>query len=199
MNKQEFSEKLQKGLSGFPKEDKKERIDFLCEMIDDKIEEGLSEDEAVAQMGDINGIIDEIIAETPLKKLIKEKMTKSKKLKAWEIVLLALGSPILLSLLIVLISVILAVYVSLWSVIITFWAVFITLAVCLPTGLIVGIYFAVTGNALSGIALIAAGLFCGGLSIFMFFGCKEITKVILKLTKMFAIKIKKIFVKKEEA
>lgn len=47
MNKQEFLVKLRKGLSGLPKEDIEERLTFYSEMIDDRMEEGLSEEEAV--------------------------------------------------------------------------------------------------------------------------------------------------------
>ncbi|MBR5538496.1 MAG: hypothetical protein IKU61_01205 [Clostridia bacterium] len=47
MNKQEFLEELRKGLSGLPKEDVRERLNFYGEIIDDRIEEGLTEEEAV--------------------------------------------------------------------------------------------------------------------------------------------------------
>jgi hypothetical protein len=42
-----------------------------------------------------------------------------------------------------------------------------------------------------GTALIAAGLVCAGLSIFLFFGCKVATKGILLLTKQLALWTKK--------
>ncbi len=43
MNKQAFLTQLRKGLSGLPQEDIEERLAFYSEMIDDRIEEGLSE------------------------------------------------------------------------------------------------------------------------------------------------------------
>ena len=48
MTKQEFSDKLKKLLSSLTEEEISERIGFYLEMIDDRIEEGLSEDEAVS-------------------------------------------------------------------------------------------------------------------------------------------------------
>ena len=48
MNKQEFLSQLRKGLAGLPQNDIEERLAFYGEMIDDRIEEGLSEEEAVS-------------------------------------------------------------------------------------------------------------------------------------------------------
>ena len=45
MNKQEFFEQLRKGLSGLPKDDIEERLTFYKEMIEDRIEDGLSEED----------------------------------------------------------------------------------------------------------------------------------------------------------
>ena len=47
MRKQEFLTELRKGLSGLPQDDIEERLSFYSEMIDDQIEEGLAEEEAV--------------------------------------------------------------------------------------------------------------------------------------------------------
>ena len=57
MNKQEFLAGLQKGLSGLPQEDVEERLTFYGEMLDDRMEEGLSEEEAVAAAGSVEEIV----------------------------------------------------------------------------------------------------------------------------------------------
>lgn len=44
MTKREFTVRLGSMLSGLPKRDIDERISFYCEMIDDKIEDGMSEE-----------------------------------------------------------------------------------------------------------------------------------------------------------
>ena len=100
MSKQEFLVQLRKGLSGFPQEDIEERLTFYSEMIDDQMEEGIMEEDAVSRIGSVDTIISQIKADIPLAKLVREKITPKKHLKAWEIVLLVLGSPIWLSLLI---------------------------------------------------------------------------------------------------
>ncbi len=199
MNKQEFLMNLHKGLSGLPKDDIEERLNFYSEIIDDKVEEGASEEDAVAGIGDINEIISQIIADIPITKLVKEKITPKKKLKAFEIVLLILGSPIWFSLLVAAFAVILSLYVCLWSLIISLWAIFASVIGSAIGGIITGIWFNLYGNALTGIAMLGTGFVCAGLSIFLFFGCKWATKGILLLTKIIVLGIKNCFIKKEEA
>lgn len=201
MSKQEFLEQLRgglAGLSGLSQDDIEERLTFYSEMIDDRMEEGLSEKDAVSGIGSVDTIISQIVADIPLTKLVKEKITPKKRLKAWEIVLLVLGSPIWFSLLIAAFAVILSLYVVLWSVIISLWAVFGSVIACAVSNIAVGIGFALAGS-LAGIALAGAGIVCAGLSIFLFYGCRAATKGTLLFTKKIALGIKNCFINKEEA
>ena len=132
-----------------------------------------------------------------LKAKIKQRIKPKRRLRAWEIVLLALGSPIWLSLAIAAFAVILSLYVVLWSLIVSVWAVFVSLAACAIGGVIAGVFFAICNNALVGIAIASAGTVCAGLAIFVFFGCKAATKGIIYLTKKIALGIKKCFIRKE--
>ncbi len=199
MNKQEFLEKLRKGLSGLPKEDIEERLQFYSEMIEDQMEEGFSEEEAVSAVGSVKEIVAQVIADTPLSKIAIERIKPKKKLRAGEIILLVLGSPIWLSLGIAALAVIFSLYISLWSIIISLWAVFAALAVCAVASIPLCIIFAMDGHGATGIAILAAGIVIAGLSIFMFYGCKGATKGILLLTKKMLIWIKNCFIRKEEA
>ena len=112
---------------------------------------------------------------------------------------MVLGSPIWLSLGIAAVAVILSVYVVLWSVIIALWSVFASLVGCSVGGVASSVILAINGNGLTGIAVIGAGFVCAGLSIFMFYGCKAVTKGIIILTKKLAMLIKLCFIEKEEA
>lgn len=199
MNKQEFLDGLRKGLSGLPQADIEERLTFYGEMLDDRIEEGLSEEEAVAAAGSVNEIVRQTVADIPLAKIAKERIKPKRRLKAWEIVLLALGSPIWLSLGVAAAAVIFALYVTVWSVIASFWSVFASLAVCAAAGVPMCVVFVAGDSGAAGIAVLSAGIVCAGLSVFMFFGCLQATKGILLLTKKFAIWVKNCFIKKEEA
>ncbi len=193
MTKQEFLLQLRKGLKGLPQDDIEERLTFYNEMIEDRMEEGLSEEEAVSAVGAVDEIITQVVADTPLTKIAKERIKPKRRLKGWEIVLLALGSPVWLSLGIAAFAVILSLYISLWSVIISLWAVFASLAACSVGSVLTCVIFTVDGNCASGVAMLAAGVVCAGLSIFMFYGCKAATKGTLILTKKIAIWIKNCF------
>ena len=199
MKKQEFLEQLRKGLSGLPRDAVDERLMFYSEMIDDRMEDGILEETAVSETGTIDEIVPQIISEIPFTKLVKEKIASKKRLKTWEIILLALGSPIWMSVLIAALAVITSVYVVLWTVLAALWAVFASLAACSLAGIAAGAFFAVGGNRLTGIALAGAGTACAGLSIFMFFGCRAAAKGVIILTKKLAIRAKNCFIKKEEA
>ena len=199
MSKEEFLAQLHRGLSGLPREDIEERLAFYSEMIDDRMEEGFTEEEAVVAVGSAQEIAAQVVAEIPFAKIAKERIKSRRQLRVGEIVLLALGSPIWLSLGIATVAVILSLYVSLWSVIVSLWAVFVSFAACSVGGIAAGVIFAIGDNGLAGIAMIGAGIVCTGLSVFMFYGCKAATKGTLVLTKKMAIWIKNCFIKKEEA
>lgn len=199
MHKQEFLAELRKGLSGLPQGDIEERLAFYDEMLADRVEEGLSEEEAVAAAGPVEEIVRQAVADTPLARIAKERIRPKRHLRAWEIVLLALGSPVWLSLGIAAAAVIFALYVSLWAVMVSLWAVFGALAVCAVGSVSACAVLAACGRGMPGLAILAAGMVCAGLSILMFFGCRKATKGILMLTKKTTIWMKSRFMKKEEA
>ena len=74
MSKQEFLSRLLQALSGLPEDDVAERIAFYSESIDDRIEEGMSEEEAVACVGSVEEIRAQVLSEILLPKLVKEKV-----------------------------------------------------------------------------------------------------------------------------
>ncbi len=197
MNKQEFLSELRKRLSGLPEKDTEERLSFYAEMIDDRIEEGLSEQDAVSEIGTVEEVASQIIAEIPLSKIVKEKIKTKRRFKAFEIVLLAAGSPIWLSLFIAAFAVIFSLYVSLWSVIVSLWAIFASFIGCAFGGITLLPIMAIFYNLPTGLAALGAGLVCAGLSIFSFYGCKAATKGAVLLTKKILLCIKKSFIKKE--
>ena len=107
--------RLSKGLSGLPREDREERLSFYSEMIDDRIEEGLSEEEAVSAVGKIEDIVSQVIADTPLTKLAKERIKSNRRLEGWEILLLILGFPVWLPLLVAFFAVILLLFLLVYK------------------------------------------------------------------------------------
>lgn len=196
MNKAEFLDALRKALSGLPKDEAEQRIEFYAEMIDDRIEDGLSEEEAVLDIGNIDDIADQITADIPLGKIVKERIKPKKKLSGWNITLIILGFPVWLPLLAAVFAVAVAVYAVIWSVDISLWAVFASLAGTTLGGAAVAVMYFVQGNIPVALVMSGTTLVCVGLSILSFFGCKAATKGIVILTKKLALGIKRLFVRK---
>ena len=181
MNKQHFLQRLQEGLACLPRQEVQERLTFYSEMIEDRMEEGLSEEEAVAQIGDVDTILSQIIAE--LSPAVPKNGHASRKPQPWEIVLLVIGSPIWLSLLIAAIAILLALYVSAWSVIISLWAVFVSFLCCAVCSIPASVLFFIGGHKATAAATLGAALVCAGLSIFAFYGARAVTRLVIKLSR----------------
>ena len=197
MNKDAFIAALQKRLSGFPADEVGERLAFYSEMIDDRIEDGYTEEEAVASIGTVEEIAAQIIADMPLVRIVKERLHPKRRLTAFEIVLLVLGSPIWISLLVAVFSVLLSLYVTMWSVIASIWACFGALAGGALGGVALGVSLVCEGFLPTGLVLLGGALAAAGLSILTFFGCRYATLGGARLTKRLAVGFKRCFARKE--
>ena len=181
MTKLAFLMALNEKLSRLPREEAEERLRFYSEMIEDRMEEGLAEEDAVAAVGSVDEIATQILSEFPN---TTEPKLRKKRMKTWEIVLLAVGSPVWVSLLIAGFAVALSLYISLWAIILSLWAVFVSLSACTLAGIAAGIGFAIAGNVPIGIAMLGAACLCAGLAIALFFVCKIATKYTFRLLKL---------------
>ena len=74
MKKIEFISELARHLAGLPQEDAAHWLEYYTEMLDDRIEDGMSEEEATASLGDPKAIARQILSQTPFTKLIKNKI-----------------------------------------------------------------------------------------------------------------------------
>lgn len=198
MTKLQFLLALHDKLASLPQKEVEERLNFYSEIIEDRIEEGMPEEEAVAAVGSIYEIATQITADISLVKIMKEKIKPKHKRKVWEITLLALGSPVWISLLIAVVAVVFSLYVSLWAIVISLWVVFAFFVVCAIVGVIFGAILAVSSGIYAGAIAIAAGFVCAGLAIFLFYGCKAATKGTARLAKIIVLAVKKSFAKKEK-
>lgn len=195
MNKEEFLSALEDSLRGLSREDKLERLAFYSEAIDDRLEDGLTEAEAVAHMGSVESIAAQILNELPRQRPAKEK----RRLGVLEILLLIFGSPVWISLLAAGFAVAVSLYAAIWAIVVCLWAAFVSVAVCAVAGVLGLILYCTFGNVLGGLMILAAGLFCAGLSVFLFYGCKYATIGTAILTKKSAIWLIRLFIRKERA
>ncbi|MBQ7767146.1 MAG: DUF1700 domain-containing protein [Lachnospiraceae bacterium] len=196
MNKNEFLATLRERLNGLPEEDIIKSIDFYGEMLDDRMEDGMSEVEAVSDLGNIEEIISQILSAVSLPKLVKEKVKPKRALKAWEIVLLILGAPLWIPLLATVILTALAIYLSIWSVIISLYAVDLSVAICGLAFVGVAVALLFGGQFVPCGVVFGAGLVCMGLAILLFFAFNLVTKGILWVSKKVLIGIKGLFIGK---
>ena len=194
MNKSEFLEALKSKLQGLPEDDLQERLSFYEEAINDRMDEGMSEEEAVAELGSVDDVVTEIVGETSLVKLVKERIKPKRKIKAWEIVLLALGFPLWFPLCLTALILLLVAYLLVWVMVIVVYSVEISLAASSVAGLI-GIFIYISQGQSP---LLPLGIFimCAGAAILLFFGCIYFTKITIVLLKKILLAIKAAFIKK---
>lgn len=197
MCKQDYLDALCKKLSGLPQSEIDDRIAFYSEMIDDLIEEGASESEALDKIGTVDAVANEILRDIPLKKLVKERIKPRHKRSAYEITLLAIGSPIWGSLLIAAIAVVFALYASIFAITVSLWASFAAVLGAGVGGVFGGAVLLFSETPAAGLALVGLAFIALGLSIVFFYGCKLATRGAVKLTQALALFIKKKCIKKE--
>lgn len=196
MNKSEFLNELSERLSTLPESEAEKTINYYSEMIDDRIEDGETEQDAVKAIGSIDDAVRNAMSQVPLTGLVKQSVKRNLSLNIPVIILLILGSPIWLSLLIALFAIIFAIYVSIAAVIISLFAVVAAFTVS-GIASVIASPFLISVSLYSSAALLSCGLVISGLSIFAFFAAVILTKYIIRFTKFVIIKIKSLFIRKE--
>lgn len=186
MNKKVFLLALGKALAGLNYEEQDKWLDFYSEMIDDRMEDGLTEIDAVAAVGTVEEIANQILYQSGSEKKTK----KTQKLKTWQLVLLILGSPLWFSLLIAVASVVFSLIVAVWSVVIGLYAAAVAIAVSglalvlAPLFMIPLYSIGAGGFGLDGsIVCVGAGLFCMGFGILWFIGTNLVARGTVWLCK----------------
>lgn len=195
MNKQQFIDELRKGLAKLPDMEADKSLAFYSEMIDDRIEEGEPEEQAVAAMGDPSVVAQAIVEELPAvpKAIIKSK-TKSKTLN-W--ILLIVGSPIWASLALAAAAVLFSIYLVIWCLVVTIWVLAIGLLLGLPLGMFVFGICVFHGEFWLGTWELGAGLMISGIGIFCLFGALKASAALMDVSKRYVLKVRSWFKKKE--
>lgn len=178
-------------------------VDFYAEMIDDRMEDGMMEEEAVASMENIDSIVSQARVDRPITDLVTARMKESHEAAKKEghgtrwMVLAIIGFPVWFPLLVAFFAVLLAVYVSLWAVVIALYAVEFALGIGAAAlfvggfGVLFGWIPFVTFMAGWGIALMAAGLF-----LLLWKPISSLAGLLIRVIKATFRKIKGIFVKR---
>jgi uncharacterized membrane protein len=199
MNKQQFIDEIKLRVEGLPEEEVTKSIDYYSEMIDDRIEDGMTEEEAVEAVGTVDDAVKGILENIPLTKVIKAKTKPSRKLRVWEIVLLVIGSPIWFPLLVCAILLLVLFYCIIWIWVIAFFAVDLAFIAGGLAAFIAGVIGLFHMGPTYPLLAIGAGLFLLGGGLMLLIPLIKLAKVTGKLAKVIVLWIKSWFVPKKPA
>lgn len=194
MTKSEFLAALRNNLKGLPKEEVDDRINFYEEMINDRIDEGKTEEEAVADIGTTDDAVRQIASQTSLVKLVANKMKPKRQISGWEIAIIILGFPLWFPLLITAFTLCFVGYILVWVAVIVTYSIEAALIACALTSFVGFISSIAAGSAnLVSIGLSLAAL--GGACLFINV-CISATKGTYEISKRIVIGIKSKIIRK---
>ena len=194
MNKAEFMDALRRALSQLPPEELDKQLAYYEELFADMQEDGLSEQEAAAKLGDPSQVAQELLMELPLGTLVKTRVKSAGGVSALNVVLLVLGFPLWFPLLLAFGAVLLAVLISLWAVVLSFGVVVLALGLS-ATALLFAVFFSFFSA--SPLLLIGASLVAGGLCVLGALVLRPLCRGMAKLCAWLFRQIKSLFIKKE--
>lgn len=193
MNKKEFLMIIENELSKFETSEVNEIINFYDEIISDKVENNIPEEEAVKSLGSINKIIKDIKLNIVLK---RSNNNQSSSFKNFWIILGICSTPILLPLGIAFLAVFIALVAVLLSLNIAFGAVGISVFVAY---LAESIRSLIMNQSLGQVFLqLGIGLFVGSLFLLLFIKSLRLTKLFLNAVNRRFLKIIRKITKKED-
>ncbi len=186
MNKLEFLDKLSERLAGIPEADRLMTLDYYSEIIDDRVEAGFSEKDAVSALGSLDSIVSHVVSEIPMKRLVKEKVKARPRrtVQGWEILLLILGAPLWLTLLIAVFAIIFAILIVIGAVVAALYAVDFSIAISGLALILAGIILLVTGHPIPACFSSGTGLILAGVSILTFLAFGLVAKGMFYIAKM---------------
>ena len=197
MNKAEFIEALAAELEGLPAAEITKSLEYYGEVIDDRVECGMTEDEAVAALDELPVIRERLIEDTPLPVLVRGSIKTRTRPGVLLTILLILGSPLWISFLAVAASLVLTLFIVFWTLIAVLWVLAAVLwvgfgALCVASvGFIAySVLTVVTGGAfINALACVGLAIASAGAAILMFFAALYAVKGMAVLTAFCARKL----------
>lgn len=193
MNKQQFLDAVRTRLAGLPKNDIDRFLDYCREMIDDRMEDGLSEEEAVAAMGTPEYVASQFLMDTASPKSAQP-LKQRRDLKTWQVVLIVLGSPVW-------VPVLFGVAVAVVSIVIGAAAALFGLYCAAVSLTVTGAGLLLFGGTIVAMPdllfVLAAGCLLIAIGLLMVLGCNCIVGWIIRLAKWLFRTIRSRFTRKE--
>ncbi|MBR5421784.1 MAG: DUF1700 domain-containing protein [Lachnospiraceae bacterium] len=197
MNKEEYIQELRKRLTGLMQNDIDDRVAYYMERVDERMEAGASEEEAVAALGPVDTTVSNIMNEIPLSQLAVNRVQTGQKSSVGWILLLIFTFPFWFPLLITAAALIFALYITLWAIVLAFFAVDFALAISSIAAIPVSIAFFGAGNPAAGVFVIGIGLILLGIANLLFLLCLAMAKGCIRLLAKLGLGIKHLFVGKK--
>ena len=193
MNKEEYLSAVWERIGYLPPEDIRRSLDYYRELIDDRMEEGMTEAQAVAAMPTVEEAAAQILADaptppppppTPQPAYAPEPEPPRRRLGAWAIILLILGSPVWLPLVLTAGVLVLVAYILVWVLVVTLFAVVFSFGAANIAWVIYGVIQLVTGGILQAMFYFGAALIGGGIVELLIPASKRLIKGVIYLGKL---------------
>ncbi len=200
MNKEQYISKIREGIASLPETDIESSLQYYSEMIDDRIEDGMTEEEAVSEMVSVEEAVAQILRDKPVTepqqnnghkgfRWFRSNLTRNKRLL---FVFLVLSLPFLVTVAGSLLVFVISVTASLYGASI---GVFVGGLACVVKAVALAIVESATAEAL---LYFGVGLAFLGISVLIFIAAHYLAKLIKFLWKKLVELIKGIFSKKGE-
>ncbi len=197
MNKESYLQRIRQLLQALPEEDRERSLAFYAESIDDRMEDGMSEEEAVASLESPEEAAKTILMDTPLPKLVKARV-KQRRMGALEILLLVLGFPLWFPLLLTILILGLTVYLVAWTLVLSLGSVVLALGLSAAAVLIAAVYCLFKGGIPLALLGFGACLVLTGLTVLLGFVTAGAGRLAIRLGKAMVRGLKSLLIRKEE-
>lgn len=181
MNKQQFLQELAEKIDCLSQEDIKHWVDYYSEMIDDMVEDGMTEEQAVYSLGSVYDVATQAMMDTPMRTIVKTRIDKKYRLSGFALLLIILGAVVWVPLLFTAVVTVGSLFIAFWAVIIALIAAAVAVGIA-GVCLIVSAVFSAPGFA-AALGLVGAGLVLLGLSALASLGFKSLFKGSVRLCK----------------
>ena len=183
MTKIEYLKQLKRALKPITRAECEKSLAYFSEVIDDRMEEGISEETAVSELESVEAAAERIIAEASAQGQLRAHRS------IWEIILIVLGFPVWFPLLLAISIVVLTVYGLVWIIIAAIFIVSAALAVSGIAG-VIGLIILLVPNTAAAFAVLGVGLVCAGLGVAIFVPALYMAKAYASVTPVMWNKLK---------
>ena len=195
MGKASFIEALRARLGQLDPAERARQLAYYAELLDDMVEDGMTEEAAVERLGGPDAVAEAILQEQPLSSLIKTRVRPSGGWTALAVILAVLGSPIWLPIALVLLAVAVSVGVVIWSLAAVLFVIVVGIVIGGLALLVTAVWTA--GHSLPMLLLLVGGaLCCGGLAVLAYLVAVWAIKGLAWLSQQFFRWIKSCFIRK---